>query len=152
MRLGVRNRHAGDVNEERKKRASDDPIGAAAGSLKGRIPSSEVIRARAREDERRAIERREHQVHPELPRGDDEEEEADKPPDVREREELEKPRTPRKTIRAPARLSGVDVRDEDAAELLRVLIEEARLLREQMTALLEAILRKLEDIEQTQSS
>ncbi len=69
-----------------------------------------------------------------------------------EREELEKPRTPRKTIRAPARLSGVDVRDEDAAELLRVLIEEARLLREQMTALLEAILRKLEDIEQTQSS
>jgi AbrB family looped-hinge helix DNA binding protein len=37
----------------------DDPIEAAAGALRGRIGSSEEIRARAREDERRAIERRE---------------------------------------------------------------------------------------------
>ena len=37
----------------------DDPIGAAAGALRGRIGSSEDLRARAREDERRAIERRE---------------------------------------------------------------------------------------------
>lgn len=36
----------------------DDPIEAAAGALKGRIPPSETIRARAREDERRAVERR----------------------------------------------------------------------------------------------
>lgn len=37
----------------------DDPIAAAAGFLRGRIPSSEEIRARAREDERVAGERRE---------------------------------------------------------------------------------------------
>jgi bifunctional DNA-binding transcriptional regulator/antitoxin component of YhaV-PrlF toxin-antitoxin module len=36
----------------------DDPIEAAAGALKGRIPPSETIRARARDDERRAEERR----------------------------------------------------------------------------------------------
>lgn len=36
----------------------DDPIGAARGALKGRIPSSETIRARARADERQAAERR----------------------------------------------------------------------------------------------
>jgi bifunctional DNA-binding transcriptional regulator/antitoxin component of YhaV-PrlF toxin-antitoxin module len=37
----------------------DDPIAAAAGFLKGRIPSSAELRARAREDERAALERRE---------------------------------------------------------------------------------------------
>jgi AbrB family looped-hinge helix DNA binding protein len=37
----------------------DDPIAAAAGALKGRIGSSDDLRARAREDERHAIERRE---------------------------------------------------------------------------------------------
>ena len=37
----------------------DDPIAAAAGFLKGRIPPSEELRERAREDERHAIERRE---------------------------------------------------------------------------------------------
>lgn len=37
----------------------DDPVGAAAGALKGRIGSSDDLRARAREDERHAIERRE---------------------------------------------------------------------------------------------
>jgi len=36
----------------------DDPIDAAGGALKGRIPSSEAVRARAREDERRAAARR----------------------------------------------------------------------------------------------
>jgi len=36
----------------------DDPIAAAAGALKGRIPPAETIRARAREDERHAEERR----------------------------------------------------------------------------------------------
>jgi bifunctional DNA-binding transcriptional regulator/antitoxin component of YhaV-PrlF toxin-antitoxin module len=36
----------------------DDPIAAAAGALKGLIPSSDELRARAREDERRAEERR----------------------------------------------------------------------------------------------
>jgi bifunctional DNA-binding transcriptional regulator/antitoxin component of YhaV-PrlF toxin-antitoxin module len=36
----------------------DDPIEAAAGALKGRLPPSEKLRARAREDERRATERR----------------------------------------------------------------------------------------------
>ena len=36
----------------------DDPIEAAGGALKGRIPSSEAVRARAREDERRAAARR----------------------------------------------------------------------------------------------
>ena len=44
----------------------------------------------------------------------------------------------------------MDVRDQDAAELLRVLIDEVRLLREQTTALLEAMLAKLADIERTQ--
>ena len=37
----------------------DDPIEAAAGALRGRMPASETIRARAREDERRAAARRE---------------------------------------------------------------------------------------------
>lgn len=37
----------------------DDPIEAAAGALRGRIGSSDELRARAREDERHAIERRE---------------------------------------------------------------------------------------------
>jgi hypothetical protein len=46
----------------------------------------------------------------------------------------------------------MDVRDQDAAELLRALVEEVRLLREQSTALLEAILRKLDAIERTQYS
>jgi hypothetical protein len=46
----------------------------------------------------------------------------------------------------------VDVRDQETAELLRALIEEVRTLREQTTALLEAILRKLDDIERTQYS
>lgn len=32
----------------------DDPIEAASGALRGRIPASEIVRARAREDERRA--------------------------------------------------------------------------------------------------
>jgi AbrB family looped-hinge helix DNA binding protein len=36
----------------------DDPIAAAAGALKGRIPPTDELRARAREDERRAEERR----------------------------------------------------------------------------------------------
>ena len=39
----------------------DDPIEAAAGALKGRIRSTEQLRARARADERRAVERRERQ-------------------------------------------------------------------------------------------
>lgn len=39
----------------------DDPIAAAAGALKGRIPPSDEIRARAREDEQRAEERRQQQ-------------------------------------------------------------------------------------------
>jgi hypothetical protein len=46
----------------------------------------------------------------------------------------------------------MDVRDQDAAELLRAVIEEVRLLREQTTALLEAILAKLDSIERTQYS
>jgi hypothetical protein len=46
----------------------------------------------------------------------------------------------------------VDVRDQPTAELLRMLIEEVRSLREQTIALLEAIRRKLEDVERTQSS
>lgn len=45
----------------------------------------------------------------------------------------------------------MNVHDEESAELLRVLVEEVRLLREQTNALLDAILRKLEDIERTQS-
>jgi bifunctional DNA-binding transcriptional regulator/antitoxin component of YhaV-PrlF toxin-antitoxin module len=36
----------------------DDPIAAAAGALKGRIPPTETIRARARADELHAEERR----------------------------------------------------------------------------------------------
>jgi hypothetical protein len=43
----------------------------------------------------------------------------------------------------------MDVRDQDAAELLRALIDEVRLLREQTTALLEAILQKLDSIERS---
>jgi hypothetical protein len=43
-----------------------------------------------------------------------------------------------------------DVRDQDAAELLRQLIEEVRSMREQTTALLEAVLAKLESIERSQ--
>jgi len=46
----------------------------------------------------------------------------------------------------------MDVRDQDAADLLRELIEEVRLLREQTTTLLEAMLRKLDSIERTQYS
>lgn len=63
-----------------------------------------------------------------------------------------KPRTPHKASRPSARLIDVDVRDQETAELLRALIEEVRTLREQTTALLEAILRKLDDIERTQYS
>jgi len=44
----------------------------------------------------------------------------------------------------------MDVRDQDAAELLRLLIEEVRQLREQTTALLEAILAKLDSIDRSQ--
>ena len=44
----------------------------------------------------------------------------------------------------------MDVRDQETAELLRALIEEMRTLREQTTALLDAILRKLDDLERTQ--
>jgi len=40
----------------------DDPIAAAAGFLKGRVPPSDEIRARAREDEEAAIERRERRT------------------------------------------------------------------------------------------
>ena len=47
------------MSERKKERAPKDPIAAAAGALVGRIPSSEVIRAQAREDERIAIARRE---------------------------------------------------------------------------------------------
>jgi hypothetical protein len=43
----------------------------------------------------------------------------------------------------------MDVRDQDVAELLRGLVDEVRLLREQTTALLEAILAKLDSIERT---
>jgi bifunctional DNA-binding transcriptional regulator/antitoxin component of YhaV-PrlF toxin-antitoxin module len=39
----------------------DDPIAAASGALKGLIPPTEVLRARAREDERHAEERRQRQ-------------------------------------------------------------------------------------------
>jgi len=46
----------------------------------------------------------------------------------------------------------MDVRDQDAADLLRELIEEVRLVREHTTALLEAILKKLDSIERTQYS
>ena len=44
----------------------------------------------------------------------------------------------------------MDVRDQDAADLLRALIEEVRLLREQTTALLEAMLWKLDSIDRSQ--
>ena len=55
---------------------------------------------------------------------------------------------------APARrrMSQMDVRDQETAELLRALIEEVRLLREQTTELLDAILRKLDALERTQYS
>ena len=46
----------------------------------------------------------------------------------------------------------MDVRDQETAELLTMLIAEVRLLREQTTALLEAVLHKLDDIERTQYS
>jgi hypothetical protein len=45
---------------------------------------------------------------------------------------------------------GMDVRDQDVAELLRTLIDEVRLSREQTTALLEAMLRKLDSLERSQ--
>lgn len=47
----------------------------------------------------------------------------------------------------------MDVRDQDAAELLRALLDELRALREEtarQSALLEEMLRKLGDIERTQ--
>jgi hypothetical protein len=44
----------------------------------------------------------------------------------------------------------MDVRDQDAAELLQALIDEVRLLREQTTSLLEAILKKLDSLERSQ--
>jgi hypothetical protein len=44
----------------------------------------------------------------------------------------------------------MDVRDQEAAELFRALIDEVRLLREETTALLEAILQKLNSIERSQ--
>jgi hypothetical protein len=44
----------------------------------------------------------------------------------------------------------MDVRDQDVAELLRALIDEVRLLREQTATLLEAILQKLDSIERSQ--
>ena len=40
----------------------DDPIAAAAAALKGRIPSSEATRIRARDDERGAVARREQRT------------------------------------------------------------------------------------------
>ena len=42
----------------------------------------------------------------------------------------------------------MDVRDQDAAELLRALLEELRRTREETNALLEEILKKLHDISQ----
>jgi bifunctional DNA-binding transcriptional regulator/antitoxin component of YhaV-PrlF toxin-antitoxin module len=39
----------------------DDPIAAAAGALRGQIAPSEELRARARDDERHAEERRQRQ-------------------------------------------------------------------------------------------
>jgi AbrB family looped-hinge helix DNA binding protein len=36
----------------------DDPVEAASGALRGRIPATEAVRARAREDERQASESR----------------------------------------------------------------------------------------------
>jgi len=49
----------------------------------------------------------------------------------------------------------MDVRDADAGELLTALLAELRALREEsarQSALLEAMLRKLDDIERTQYS
>lgn len=49
----------------------------------------------------------------------------------------------------------MDVRDQDAAELLQRILEELRALREEaalQTAQLEAILRRLDGIERTQYS
>jgi len=49
----------------------------------------------------------------------------------------------------------MDVRDQDAAELLRALLDELRALREEtarQSALLEEVLRKLDAIERTQYS
>jgi hypothetical protein len=49
----------------------------------------------------------------------------------------------------------MDVRDQDAAELLRALLDELRALREEsvrQSALLEEMLRKLAEIERSQSS
>jgi hypothetical protein len=40
----------------------DDPIEAARGALKDRIPPSETVRARAREDDRSATRRRERRA------------------------------------------------------------------------------------------
>jgi hypothetical protein len=47
----------------------------------------------------------------------------------------------------------MDVRDQDAAELLRALLDELRILREEsarQTTLLEEMLRRLEAIERSQ--
>jgi hypothetical protein len=49
----------------------------------------------------------------------------------------------------------MDVRDQDAAELLRAVLDELRALREEtarQSALLEEMLRKLADLERTQYS
>jgi hypothetical protein len=49
----------------------------------------------------------------------------------------------------------MDVRDQDAAELLRTLLDELRALREEtvrQSALLEEMLRKLADLERAQYS
>ena len=49
----------------------------------------------------------------------------------------------------------MDVRDQDDAELLAALLDELRMLREEaarQTALLEAMLRRLEALERTQYS
>ncbi len=48
----------------------------------------------------------------------------------------------------------MDVRDQDAAQLLQAILEELRVLRDEaarQTELLEAMLRKLGDIERTHS-
>jgi hypothetical protein len=50
------------MDREKRQGVPQDPIAAAAGSLKGRLPPIEVIRAQAREDERIAIERREREL------------------------------------------------------------------------------------------
>jgi hypothetical protein len=47
------------TRKKQETRAPEDPIVAAAGLLKGRIPPVDVIRAQARHDERNAIARRE---------------------------------------------------------------------------------------------